>query len=152
MRSLIGSFATGLLIVTLPIALEARQPAGSPPGRGQVGQRPPDLPLPPLPKQIETVTGKVSEVIRRTRRGPIKAMVDVRLTFDRKEILVRLAPIGFLKEKKFVVKEGDVLSVSGYRMTTIEGKFLVGIEVRRGSQTLRLRHSPGRPVWKKGTQ
>ncbi len=99
---------------------------------------------------METVTGKVSEVIRRARPGPIKAMVDVRLTSDSKKMLVRLAPIEFLEEKKFAVKQGEVLSVSGYRMTTAEGKFLVAIEVRRGSQTLRLRHSPGKPAWKEG--
>jgi hypothetical protein len=75
-------------------------------------------------------------------------MVDVRLTSDSTKTVVRLAPVGFLKENDFVVKEGDVLSVSGYRMTMAEGKLLVALVVRRGTQTLRLRESPGKPAWK----
>lgn len=145
--------AFGLLMTAPQGALPAWRQAVSPPGRGQVERRPSDPQLPSPPGPAQTVTGKVSGIIRRARPGPVQAMVDVILTASNgQKELVRLAPIGFLEQKKFVVREGDVLTVSGYRMTAGEGKLFVAIEARRDGQTLRLRHSPGRPVWKEGAQ
>jgi hypothetical protein len=79
-------------------------------------------------------------------------MVDELLICDSQKTLVRLAPIGFLEDKEFVAREGDVVSLSGYRMSMAEGRLLVAIEVRRSNQTLRLRHSPEKPARREGAQ
>lgn len=108
----------------------------------------PSSTLPAPIEDLEKLEGKVMEVIPRARRGPT-TMVDVRLRSGKRETLIRLGPAGFLQQKGFSVEEGDVLSVTGYRMTSTEGKLLVATEVRKGDMTLHLRDSPGRPAWKK---
>jgi hypothetical protein len=106
-----------------------------------------DPPSPPW--RLKTYEGEVTKVIHRPRRSGTNAMLDVLLRCGREEFLVRLAPVDFLKQKRFAVVEGDILSVKAYPMTSVEGKLLVATEVARRRVILRLRDSPGRPVWKK---
>jgi hypothetical protein len=102
-----------------------------------------------VPKGLKRYKGEVTKVIRRPRRSGANAMIDVLLRCGREEVLVRLAPLDFLEQKRFLVVEGDVLTLRAYPMTTVDGKLLVATEVVKSGVTLRLRNSPGRPAWKK---
>lgn len=104
--------------------------------------------LPDLPKDLEKIDGKITEIINRTRHGEVGGMVDVRLRHGRQVTLVRLAPATFLREESFSLKKGNELSITGYWMTTLEGKLFVAIQIRKGDRRLHLRDSPGKPVWK----
>jgi len=105
--------------------------------------------LPVLPEDLETIEGRIAKIINRTRHGEAGGMVDVRLHHDTQVTLIRLAPAAYLREKDFSLRKGEELSVTGYRMTTVDGKLFVAEEVRKGKRSLRLRDSPGKPVWKR---
>ena len=45
------------------------------------------------------------------------------------------------------LKEGDPVTVSGFRVSTMEGELLVATEVRKGDKRVLLRSPRGRPVW-----
>ena len=60
---------------------------------------------------------------------------------------MRLAPTGFLNKSGFSLKEGDPISVKGFRVDTLEGEVVVATEAEKDGQTLRLRDTRGRPLW-----
>jgi len=104
---------------------------------------------PSIPKRLKTYKGEVIKIIHRPRRSGTNAMMDVLLRCGREKVLVRIAPLDFLEQKRFPVVNGDILSLKAYPMTTVDGKLLVATEVAKSGVTLRLRNSPGRPAWRK---
>jgi hypothetical protein len=74
-------------------------------------------------------------------------MVEVPLQTAGQFQLIRLAPVGYLKQSGLVLREGDTLTVKGFRVAGMEGDLLVATEIHKGEKTLSLRDSRGRPVW-----
>lgn len=61
--------------------------------------------------------------------------------------LVRLAPVGLLKQNQLVLREGDTVSVTGFEVSWMDGDLVVATEIRKGDKRIVLRDSRGRPVW-----
>lgn len=119
------------------------QPSEQPRPRWQ-GQ--PPSPAASLPR-LETLEGNVAEVIYLQGAGPDAAMVEIEIRSAGQDTLVRLAPTGFLRQNEFLIKEGDMIAVKGFRVSTFEGDLLVATEVRKDGNTLVLREARGRPAW-----
>jgi hypothetical protein len=78
---------------------------------------------------------------------PDSAMVEVRLQSAGQSELIRLAPVGFLKQSGLLLKEGDSITVKGFRVAGMEGDLLVATELHKGEKTLSLRDAWGRSAW-----
>jgi hypothetical protein len=74
-------------------------------------------------------------------------MVELRLLADTTSILVRLGPAGFLTQNQLSLKEGDAITVAGYRVSSDDGELLVATEVSKQGKTVRFRDRWGRPAW-----
>jgi len=74
-------------------------------------------------------------------------MVEIQLQTAGQSRLIRLAPVGYLRQSGLVLREGDTLSVKGFSVAGMEGDFLVATEVHKGDKALSVRDSRGRPVW-----
>ena len=96
---------------------------------------------------LEKIEGEVAEVIYLPGTSPSAAGVELRLQAGKESTLLRLAPTGCLKKSGFALKEGDPISVKGFRVDTEEGEFVVATEVEKDGNTLRLRDTRGRPLW-----
>ena len=96
---------------------------------------------------LQTVEGKISEVVYLPGATPGSSMVELRLQSAGQSQLVRLAPAGFLKQSGLLLREGDAVSVKGFAVAAMEGDLLVATEVQKGDKALALRDTRGRPVW-----
>jgi hypothetical protein len=74
-------------------------------------------------------------------------MVEARVVADARATLVRLAPVGLLKQSQLVLREGDTVSVTGFDVSEMDGDLVVAIEIRKGDKRVVLRDPRGRPVW-----
>jgi hypothetical protein len=74
-------------------------------------------------------------------------MVELRLANGTTDLLVRLGPAGFLKQNQLNLKEGDAISVTGYRVSAGEDDLLVATEVTKEGKTVRFRDEWGRSAW-----
>jgi len=93
------------------------------------------------------VDGKISEIIYLPGATPEGAMVEARVVADARATLVRLAPVGFLKQSQLVLREGDTVSVTGFDVGGMDGDLVVAIEIRKGDKRVVVRDPRGRPVW-----
>jgi hypothetical protein len=88
----------------------------------------------------------VDEVIYLPGSSPDRAMVELRLVHNSSTTQVRLGPTGFLKQHQFGIREGDAITITGYRVSAGDD-LLVATEITKEGKILRLRDSRGRPVW-----
>ena len=93
------------------------------------------------------VDGKISEIIYLPGVTADSAMVEVRVFADARATLVRLAPVGLLKQSQLVLREGDTVSVTGFDVGGMDGDVVVAIEIRKGDKRVVVRDPRGRPVW-----
>jgi hypothetical protein len=98
----------------------------------------------PAPKVIN---GKVSEIIYLPGTTADSAMVEVRVTAGAGATLVQLAPVGLLKQSQLTLREGDVVSITGFDVNGMDGDLLVATEIHKGEKHLILRDTRGRPTW-----
>jgi len=98
-------------------------------------------------QQYETTEGKVSEINYLPAADPASSVLELRLSTGTAGVLVRLGPSSFLKRNNFDVREGDTLSVHGFRASTSEGEVLVATAVEKSGHRLVLRDDWGRPAW-----
>ena len=104
--------------------------------------------VPPASVQnLETLKGKVAEVNYLPGVNAQAAMVEIQLQGDNQTIPVRLGPTGFLTRNGLTLKEGDMIQVRGYRVSTNDVEFLVATEIEKNSKNLVLRNERGRPAW-----
>jgi len=96
---------------------------------------------------VETLDGKVAEVVYLPGSTPTSGMVEIRVQSASEANLIRLAPSGFLKQSGLLLREGDSVSVKGFRVAGMEGDLLVATELRAGQKNLLLRDANGRPAW-----
>jgi hypothetical protein len=74
-------------------------------------------------------------------------MVEARVFASGRATLVRLAPVGLLKQSQLVLREGDTVSVAGFEVNGMDGDLMVAVEIRKGDQRVVLRDLRGQPVW-----
>jgi hypothetical protein len=96
----------------------------------------------------QSYEGKVAEVIYLPGVTPDTAMVELRLQSGSDRIPVRMGPAGFLKQNRLNLKEGDAITVTGYRVSVGDGDVLVATEVGKEGRTVRLRDRLGRSAWR----
>lgn len=100
-----------------------------------------------LSSQFVMAEGKISEINYLPASDPDSSVLELRLNTGAAAVLVRLGPSWFFKRNSFQVKEGDALSVHGYRVSGAEGEVFVATEIERSGQRLVLRDDWGRPAW-----
>jgi len=93
------------------------------------------------------VDGKISEIIYLPGATADSAMIEARVLVDSRATLVRLAPVGFLKQSQLLLREGDTVAVTGFEVSGMDGDLVVATEVRKGDKRVVLRDPRGRPVW-----
>lgn len=108
---------------------------------------PPARSLQGTPANVQSLEGKVAEVVYLPGVTPDTAMVELKVLAGSDPVLVRLGPAGFLKQGQLNLKEGDTINVSGYRVSAGDGELLVASEISKQGKTLRLRDRWGRPAW-----
>jgi hypothetical protein len=96
---------------------------------------------------LQTSEGKITEVVYLPGATPDSSMVEVHLQSAGQSQLVRLAPVGFLKQSGLLLREGDTITVKGFPVAGMEGDLLVATELHKGEKTLSLRDTRGRPAW-----
>lgn len=96
---------------------------------------------------LRTAEGKITEVVYLPGATPDASMVELHLQSAGQSQLVRLAPVGFLKQSGLLLREGDTVSVKGFPVAGMEGDLLVATELRKGEKALSLRDARGRPAW-----
>jgi hypothetical protein len=96
---------------------------------------------------MRTAEGKITEVVYLPGATPDGGMVEVRLQSAGQNQLIRLAPVGFLKQSGLLLREGDTVIVKGFPVAGMEGDLLVATEVHKGEKALSLRDPRGRPAW-----
>ena len=96
---------------------------------------------------MRTAEGKITEVVYLPGATPDGGMVEVRLQSAGQSQLIRLAPVGFLKQSGLLLREGDTVIVKGFPVAGMEGDLLIATELRKGEKTLSLRDPRGRPAW-----
>jgi hypothetical protein len=113
----------------------AQPPAGGPPGRRYD------------PATVETVRGEVTAVdtVVQGRRGP---GVHVKLATMGGPLAVRLGPAWYLEEQKLAPKVGDVLEITGSRVTVAGEPVIIAAQVKQGDRTVMLRDAGGLPLWR----
>jgi len=95
----------------------------------------------------KVVDGKISEIIYLPGATADSAMVEARVIASAQVTLVRLAPVGLLKQSQLVLREGDTVSVTGFEVSGMDGDLIVAIEIRKADKRVVLRDPRGRPVW-----
>jgi hypothetical protein len=95
----------------------------------------------------KVVDGKISEIIYLPGATADSAMVEARVFASGRATLVRLAPVGLLKQSQLLLREGDTVSVAGFEVGGMEGDLIVAVEIRKGDQRVVLRDSRGQAVW-----
>jgi F420-0:gamma-glutamyl ligase len=96
---------------------------------------------------LQTAPGTITEVEYLPGATPDSSMVEIHLQSAGQSRLVRLAPVGFLKQSGLLLREGDSVSVTGFLVAGMEGDLLVATEIHKGEKALRLRDTRGRPAW-----
>jgi DNA helicase TIP49 (TBP-interacting protein) len=99
------------------------------------------------PKTVETVKGEVVKVDRLTPMKGMSAGIHLLVKTEKEEISVHLGPEWYLLNQDVKIGPGDVVEIKGAR-TTFQGKAaIIAAEVRKGTDTLKLRDDAGVPVW-----
>lgn len=96
---------------------------------------------------LRTSEGKITEIDYLPGATPDSGMVEVRLESAGKSEVIRLAPVGFLKQSGLLLREGDTISVKGFPVAGMEGDLVIATELHKGEKTLSLRDPWGRSAW-----
>lgn len=112
----------------------------SPPAAGQTPSR-------PGPANTQTHEVKIAEVVYLPGATPENAIVELRALDGSTPVLVRLGPAGFLKQNQLNLRDGDAVTVTGYRVAAGPEDLLIATEVSKQGKTVRFRDSRGRPAW-----
>ena len=97
--------------------------------------------------ELETVEGKITEIVYLPGATTDSGMVEVRLQSAGQSKLIRLAPSGFLRQSGLLLREGDNVTLKGFAVAGMEGDLIVATEIHKGDKSLPLRDTRGRPMW-----
>ena len=96
---------------------------------------------------LQNLDGKISEIDYLPGSTPDTGMVEVRMQSAGQSELISLAPCGFLKLSGLHLKEGDTVTLKGFRVAGMQGDLIVATAIQRGDKSLALRDSHGQPLW-----
>lgn len=91
---------------------------------------------------IESFFGTINEVTNANAQ-----MVEIHLKAGNKRLQVRLGPASFLNEFEFTLKDGQDISVRGYRVMEDGREILMAVEIGLQYRKLNLRNDRGVPLW-----
>ncbi len=95
----------------------------------------------------QSVAGTITEVIYLPGGSPDEAPVEVRVKTASGKTLVRLGPVGFLRDRGFEPREGAKVEITGFPVRGPDGRILVATKLEAGGQAIQLRNSRGGPLW-----
>ncbi len=101
------------------------------------------------PQTVETVSGEVISVDKVAYGRPGRYGIHVLLRTDQGEISVHLGPSWFVERQAVKVALHDQVEVTGSRVMYGGKPALIAAEVKKGSETLRLRSRDGLPLWRR---
>jgi hypothetical protein len=140
-----------VLIVTLALvcpALAQPQPGGGRglgPGRGMGPQM-------YNPQTVTTVKGKVESLENLPSLGPGGGRGMMHLTAvlktDQGSIAVHLGPAWYLEQQQAALKVGDLMEVTGSKVTFNQKPTIIAKELRVNGKTVNLRDEQGFPRWR----
>ena len=96
---------------------------------------------------METISGEVANVDTIT---PIKGMssgVHLLVKTDKETISVHLGPAWYIQRQDMKIMPGDKVEITGSRITFQGQPAIIAAEVKKGTETLKLRDENGFPVW-----
>ena len=142
---------TTKVLVVMVVCLALVGPALSQPGPGG-GMGRGMGPMLYNPQTVTTVTGQVEKLEDLPSMGGGGGMGmqfrGVTLKTDQGSLMVHLGPGWYLDEKKFPIKVGDTVEVTGSKVTLNNQPALIAREVKVNGATLKLRDDQGLPVWR----
>ena len=104
------------------------------------------------PQTVTTVTGQVEKLEDLPSMGGGKGRGmqyrGVTLKTDQGSLMVYLGPGWYLDEKKFPIKVGDTMEITGSKVTLNNQPALIAREVKGNGTILKLRDDQGLPVWR----
>jgi hypothetical protein len=65
---------------------------------------------------------------------------------------VHLGPTAFLNEKKVAIAKGEMVLITGSRVTVDGDRVFIAKEVKKGDSSWTLRDAAGLPLWRGGGQ
>lgn len=95
----------------------------------------------------QSLAGKVVEVIYLPGASEDTGMVEARLMAGTQAVTARLGPSGFLHQNQMDIREGDTITVTGYRVAAGGRETVVATEMVKDGKTIRLRDAWGRSAW-----
>ena len=96
---------------------------------------------------MQNLEGKISEIVYLPGATPDTGVVEVRMQAAGQNKLIRLAPCGFLNQSGLDLKEGDEVSLKGFRVAGTDGELIVATAIQKGDKSLSLRDPRGQPLW-----
>lgn len=96
---------------------------------------------------LQIAEGKITEVVYLPGATPDGSMVEVQLQSAGRSQLIRLAPVGFLKQSGLLLREGYTVIVKGFPVAGMQGDLLIATELHKGEKTLSLRDARGHSAW-----
>jgi len=97
--------------------------------------------------ELQTAEGKITEIEYLAGATSDSGIVEIQLQTAGQSQMIGLAPVGYLRQSGLALREGDTLSIKGFRVAGREGALLVATEIHEGERFLSLRDSRGRPAW-----
>ena len=137
---------SAILALAVAAAAWAQSAAPTLPGTGPGAAAPqPRMAIQYDPKSLETVSGEVTQVQARGRRG---RSLNLQVKTDKETLLVLIGPASFLEQQKMTLAPGDKVEIKGTRIQHPNQALLIAGELKKGSQVVKLRDEAGRPLWK----
>jgi len=136
---------SGILALLMSAAAWAQPAAPTLPGTGPGAAAPkPRMGMQYDPKNLETVSGEVTQVQTRGRRGK---SLNIQVKTDKETLLVLIGPAAFLEQQKMTLAAGDKVEIKGTRIQHPNQALLIAGELKKGSQVVKLRDDQGKPLW-----
>jgi len=103
------------------------------------------------PQTVTTVKGEVenpgSYGLKGWRIAPGMETQGLILRTDKESFTVDLGPAWFVSKKNFHIKAGDILEVTGSKITRDDKAIMLATEAKKDGKTLRMRDEKGSPLW-----
>jgi hypothetical protein len=99
------------------------------------------------PATIETIVGNIVSVEQTTSRNGMFYGLHALVQTGTEQINVHLGPGWFVENQNFPLQVGDQIEARGSRITFQNQPALVAIDVKKGSEILKLRDDNGFPLW-----
>ncbi len=126
-------------------SLAVAAPASAQPGPGGRGPGAYDRVYDPA--KVETVSGKISAIDRRTAWRPGRMGIHLTVQTATGALPVHLGPAWFIDTLEPALKVGETITVKGSRVMFDGKPAIIAASVTRGQDTIELRDTSGRPVW-----